>query len=203
MLDHLPTEFHGALLLRRGRTTGDNARPGQITDRRIVILHEQTPDDGPHIARGGLGPGAQFHQTQIFFLLQNFQGRGNKIRRDDHFAENFRDGAGQRFGHGAVGDDNPAERRLTIRGESFLPSGSQILIAPYPAGIGVLENGHRRFGEFGDEIHRRGDIEDVVVGKFLAVQLLEVIGKFPVKLGLLVRILTITQTRRQGVRETK
>ena len=203
MLDHLPAEFHGAPLLRRGRTTSDNARPGQITDRRIMILHEQTPDDGPHIARSGLGLTAQLHQTQIFFLLQNFQGRGNKIRRDDHFAENFRDSAGQWFGHGAIGDDNPAEWRLTIRSEGFLPSGSQILIAPYPAGIGVFENGHRRVGEFGDEIHRRGDIEDVVVGKFFAVQLLEVIGKIPVELGLLVRILTITQTRRQRVRETE
>ena len=59
----------------------------------------------------------------------------------------------------------------------------------------MLENRQRRrFAvKFRDERRRRREVKNVVIGKLLAVQLLEVFGEFPVKRGGLMRVFTITQ----------
>ncbi len=68
------------------------------------------------------------------------------------------------------------------------------------AGIGVLENGDRRFLEFADELRGGGDIEDVVERKFLAVELLEIRVEIAVQRCLLVRIFAVAQVADQRQR---
>ena len=80
-----------------------------------------------------------------------------------------------------IANDDAAKRRLLVRGERLLPRFAQVGIAADAAGIGVLQNGHRRFRKFLDQIGRRGDVEDVVIGKFLAVQFFELVRKGPVE----------------------
>ena len=74
-----------------------------------------------------------------------------------------------------IANDDAAKRRLLIGGERFLPRFAQIGIAPDAARIGVLQNRDRRLGKFRDQIGRRGDVENVVKGKFLAVKFFEVL----------------------------
>ena len=141
----------------------------------------------------------RLEQPQIFLLLQNRQRFRRKIRRDDDLAENFRDGLRARA----------VERRFTAM---MPPNGACLSVAnalshasrrvralPDAARIRVLENRQRRrvVREFGDQIRRRRQIQNVVVGKFLAVKLLEKFVEFAVKRRLLVRIFTVTQRLRQ------
>ena len=162
-----------------------------------MVLHEETTYDRTHVARGHLRQAPEFHQAQTFLFLQDVQRGGRKIRRDDDLAEDAGNGAGQRLGHRPVGNDDATKRRLTIGRQGLVPSGEKIPAAPHPARVGVFEDGHRRLAEFRDEIHGGRDIEDVVVGKFLAVQLLEMVGKPAVKFGLLVRVFTVAEARRE------
>ena len=62
---------------------------------------------------------------------------------------------------------------------AFSHASRRVGIAPHAAGIGVLQNRHRRFREFLDQIGRRGDVEEVVKGKLLAVQFFEMVRKVP------------------------
>src|SRR5229473_1148115 len=124
--------------------------------------------------RLGLGRRRQkSNQAQIFFLLQKRPRVALKFRRDNHFAKYFADRFGERFIDRLVADNHSAEWRLLIGRESFLPRRAQIRIAPDAARIGVFQNRDRRLRKFGDQIHRRADVENVVKGKIFAVQLLE------------------------------
>ena len=85
-----------------------------------------------------------FQQPQIFFLLQNRQRLRRKIRRDDDFAENFRDGLRAAAVERPVHGDDAAERRLLVRGERLVPGLAQICALADAAGIRVLEDRQRR-----------------------------------------------------------
>ena len=51
--------------------------------------------DAAHVKARSLGERAKsFQETQIFLFLEDAQGFGRKIGRDDDFAENFGDGRG-------------------------------------------------------------------------------------------------------------
>ena len=81
-----------------------------------------------------------------------------------------------------------------------LSQASRRLVAlPDAARIGVLENRQRRriVRELRDQARRRRQVENVVVGKFLAVQLLEVFVEPAVKRRRLVRVLAVAQRLRQ------
>ena len=62
----------------------------------------------------------------------------------------------------------------------------------------MLENGQGRsvLGEFREQTCRGGQVQNVVVGKFLAAQLLEEIGESSVERGALMRVLAVTQRLR-------
>ena len=111
--------------------------------------------------------------TKIFFLLK----QGTRLRfetgRDDDLAENLADRLGQLFGYGPIRNDDAAEGRLFVGGKSLLPGFPQIGIARHPAGVRVLQDRDGRLGEFGNQIGRSADVEDVVKGKLLSMELLE------------------------------
>ena len=126
----------------------------------------------------GVSGGFQhLQQSQVLLLLQKRQRLGREIRRDDDLAENLRDGlragAVERLVHG----DDAAERRLPVGRERLVPGLAQIRALADAARIRVLENRQRRrlAREFRDQVRRRREIQNVVVGKFLAVKLLEII----------------------------
>src|SRR5437588_1502521 len=112
-------------------------------------------------------------------MAQQLPGIRLKLRRDDDFAEDFRD----RFSACQIqrlvdGDDAP-ERRLFIGGKSSVPGFTQVLSLSYAARIGVFEDGERRrvVRELPDQIRRGCQVQNVIERKFLAMQLLEVMGE--------------------------
>ena len=60
---------------------------------------------------------------------------------------------------------------------AFSQASRKIEIRPHAARIGVLQNRDCRFAKFGDQIGGRADVENVVKGKFLAVELFEMIRR--------------------------
>ena len=143
----------------------------------------------------GSGRGELPHQAQIFLLLQKRARVGLEIRRDDDLAEDLADRPGERLGERAVADDDAAERRLLVGGEGLVPRLAQVGVAADAARVGVLEDGDGRLGEFLDQLGGGGDIEDVVVGKFLAVELFEMLVEVAVERGGLVRIFAVAEPR--------
>ena len=74
----------------------------------------------------------------------------------------------------------------------------QVGIGADAAGVGVLEDGDGGLGEFLDELGGGGDIEDVVEGEFLAVELLEVLVEIAVEGGLLVGVFAVAEAGGDG-----
>ena len=119
----------------------------------------------------------QPNEAQILFLLQNRARFSRKLRRNNYFAENFADRFGERLIDLAIANDDAAKGRLLVRGKCFLPSLAKIGIAPDPARVGMLQDCNRRFLKFADQTSRRADVENVVKGKFLAVQFFKVLDR--------------------------
>ena len=67
----------------------------------------------------------------------------------------------------------------------------------------MLQDADRRALELADEVGRGGDIEDIVIAEFLALQLFEGFVERAVERGLLVRVLAVAEAlgNRQGRRE--
>ena len=57
----------------------------------------------------------------------------------------------------------------------------------------MLQDANRRALELTDEVGRGGDIEDVVIAEFLALQLFESLVEGTVERGLLVRVLAVAE----------
>ena len=62
----------------------------------------------------------------------------------------------------------------------------------------MLEDGDGRLRELADEAGGRGDIEDVIEGEFLAVELFEVVEEVSVEFGLLMGVLTVAEASGEG-----
>ena len=131
-------------------------------------------------------------QPEILLLLKQRPRLRFKLRRDDHFAKNFADGFRERFVDRPIANDDPAEWRLLVGGESFFPRLAQIGIAPDAARVRVFQNRDGRFGELGDQVRRGADVENVVKGKVLAVELLEMLVEVAVERRGLMRVFAVT-----------
>ena len=120
-------------------------------------------------------------EAQVLLLLQQAQRLRAEVRRHDNFAEDLRD----RFRAGrierAVHRDDAAERGLAVRGQRLVPGFAQAGPLAHAAGVGVLEDGQRRRvgSKLRDQVRRRGQVQNIIVGKLLAVQLLKVLVKPP------------------------
>ena len=95
--------------------------------------------------------------------------------------------------------NDAAKRRLFVRRKRLVPRLAQIRALADAARIRVFQNrqGRRVVRKFGDQIRRRRQIQNVVVGKFLAVKLLEKIVEPAVKRRRLMRIFAVTQRLHQ------
>ena len=131
--------------------------------------------------------------------MQNGQRFRRELRGHDHFAENFRDGLGHGGIERLVHGNDAAERRLLVGGKRLVPRLAQIRALTDPARIRVLQNGQR--GEITPELgNERGggrEVQNVVVGQFLAVELMEIVVELAIERSSLVRIFAIAQRLRQ------
>src|SRR5262249_56247886 len=98
-------------------------------------------------------------------------------------------------------NDDSAKGCLFIRGKSLVPCLAKIGIRPNTTWIGVLQNCDSRLFEFGDQVGRRGDVENVVKGKVLAVEFFEVLVEIAVERGVLMWVFAVTQPHRQRKRK--
>ena len=94
--------------------------------------------------------------------------------------------------------NDAAERRLLVRRKRLVPRFAQARALSHAAWVHVFENrqGGCVIGKLGDQRGSGGQVQNVVVRKFLAVQLLEIIVKPPIKRGGLMRIFAIAQRLR-------
>ena len=122
-----------------------------------------------------------------------------KLRRDNHFTENLGDRRGTLGIHRTIHNNDPAKWGLPIGSECMIPGLLEVCALADPAWIGVLQNGQscRIAGELLDQLCRGGEVEDVVVRKFLSVELLEIFGEISVERGSLMGILTVPQFLRE------
>ncbi len=193
MLHHAPREEHrGQLGLRRLALGHDLPLEIEI-GLGVAALHEHAARDGTDeqllLVVGSRQRSRQlFHQPQVLFLLQQSTRVGLELGRDDHFAENLADRLRERQRECAIGDDDAAEGRLLVGRERLVPRLAQVGIAADAARICVLENRDRRLGKFVDQLGGGRDVEDVVVRKFLAVELLKLLVEAAVQRRRLVRI---------------
>ena len=202
MLHDAPAEEHGLKFGIRGRALRHHFQVRGGRHFQIAVLHQEgIRAHAANVAELRLAQRLQhFQQPQVLLLLQNGQRVRREVRRDDHFAENFRDCLRARRVERAVHGDDAAEGRLLVRGERLVPRRAQALTLANATGIGVLENGQRGrvAGEFLDQVLRRREVENVVVGKFLAVELLEVFREAPAEHRRLVRVLPVAQRLRHA-----
>ena len=119
---------------------------------------------------------------------------GIELRRDDHIGENFRNDAGEFEVERAVANDHAAEGCLAVGFEGFLPCDTQVFIVlADAAGVGVLEDRDGRTHEVEDQVGRGFDVEDVGVGKLLALDLGEELVEVSVERALLVRVVAVAE----------
>ncbi len=130
--------------------------------------------------------------------MEERSGVGIKVWGDDDLAEDLADSACEGFGEGAIGDDDAAEGGLFIGVERLVPCEAEVFIGADPAGVGVFEDGDGGVGEFLDEFCGGRDVEDVVVGKFFPVELLEEGVEVSVQSGGLVGVLAVAKAGRAG-----
>ena len=140
-------------------------------------------------------------RRRFFLRWSNARASGSKFGRDDDLAEDLAHVARQRLGQRTVADDDPAEGRLFVRGERLVPRLAQVGVGTDAARVGVLEDGDGRVFVLADELRGGGNVEDVVVGKLLAVELLEVFLEITVERRFLMRVLAVAKTADQRQRE--
>ena len=145
-------------------------------------------------------PFERLHQAQVLLSPQKRKRVRGKIGGDYDFAENLADGFGTRQIQRAIDHDDSAKRSLYVGCESLFPSLTKSFALARPTRIAMLENGQR--GRAADEFRAQGggrsEVEDIVIGQFLAVQLLEIILKAAIKRGALMRILPVAQCLREA-----
>src|SRR5436190_9702222 len=199
MFNHSPPKQHRFQFRFGWSPLCDNVSRSLLCN--IRVLDEYAATDRTNIDRGSCTGCRQSNQTQVLFLLQDAARFGLKIWRNDDLAEDLADHFRQRFGQRTVAYDNSAKGRLFIRGKRLIPSLAKIDVRANTTGVGMLQYRDGRLFEFGDQICRRADVENVIKGKFLAVEFFEVIVEIAVERRGLMRIFSVTQSHHQRKRK--
>ena len=119
---------------------------------------------------------------------------GLVVGRDDYFEEYFVDFSGGGFVDYGVGDNHSAEGRHGVAGEGIFPCLDGCGACSQAAGIVVFEHGECGFGaEFVDEVYGGVDVQQVVVGYFFAVELVEHLVNVTKEVRFLVRVFTVAE----------
>jgi hypothetical protein len=163
----------------------------------VAVLDQHAADDGTDFAAGASARQADLgaHEAQVLLLAEDGEGVGVECRRDDHFGEDLGDGLGEALVDGAVGDDDAAEGRLRSVSKALCQASRRVSAEATPQGLVCFRIADRGALELADEVGRGGDIEDVVIAEFLALQLVEGLVERAVEGGLLVRVLAVARAR--------
>jgi hypothetical protein len=196
MFDDLPSKQHGALFRIGWGSFGCLLQIVRGGGLHIPFLPEKGfRTNGPQIPwRGGLRVLKKFDEAQVLLGLQNFERLGSESGSDDHFTEDLANVFGALRIQRLVYGYDSTEGRLLVSRKCLLPCACEISALTDSARIGVFQDG-KGGGltfEFGDQVCRCGQVENVVVGKCLAVQLAVVVFEASVKSGGLVGVFAIT-----------
>ncbi len=107
----------------------------------------------------------------VLFLLEHLEGIVGVCGCNDYLEENFVDFFGCGFVDGAVGHEHSSECAYGVACEGVFPGVEYGGAGGDTACIVMLEYGESRVGEFTDEGNGRVDVEEVVVGNLLAMEL--------------------------------
>ena len=199
MADDAPAEEQRGHLVGRRGALGDDLEVAWVGGLLVAVLDEHTADDGADFAEGvGAEADLGAHEAKVLLLAKDRKGVGVEFRRDDDFGEDLGDGLGEALVDGAVSDDDAAERGLLIGLEGLVPGFEEGVGRSHAAGVGVLQDADRRALELADEVGRSGDIENIVIAEFLALQLFEGFVERTVERGLLVRVFAVAETLGDG-----
>ena len=87
---------------------------------------------------------------------------------------------------------------MLVGGKRFFPRLAKVGIGANATGVVVFQDRDRGLGELGNQGRRRADIENVVIGKFLALEFFKIRTEVAVEFGLLVRVLTVAESHFEG-----
>jgi hypothetical protein len=141
----------------------------------------------------GSGPRELPHEAEVFLLLQQGERISFELRCYDHFGEDFADGFGERLVSGRLVMMIPPKGACLSVANALSHASRRSGSLPTPHGFVCLRIATVRFGKLFNQLGRGGDIEDVVIREFLAVELLEMLVPVPVEGSSLVRVLTVAK----------
>ncbi len=200
MLDDFPAELQRFPLLFRRFALCSNLDFRVIKRSRVRVLHEQSAFDGdgrPLIALAFCA--AELQQADVLFLRQDLKCLIGVARRDDDFKEDAGELPGCFGVHFPVEGDDAAEDRDRIGFVRGLERVGKCSRRADAAWIHVLHRDGRRIAEFADDADGGVRILDIIVGKFLPVELLRAgdrelaAERLAVERGLLVRVLPVAE----------
>src|SRR5262249_37250645 len=147
--------------------------------------------------RSGTGK-IRFDKAQVFLRFEQIERRAFERRSDNQFEKMRSEFFGGRHGKPAVQDDDAAEKTYGVCVHRLLQNLSLVFADSDAARIRVLEDGGDGLLKIRGEADRDVEVENVIEGKFFAVQLLpdEVAPGLGEVRGRLMRIFAVTERLR-------
>ena len=189
--------------LRVGRlAVGGNREGGGVLGDAVDVLHEDAAVNRAELERGRRVDAAGGEHAQVLLLLQKLERVGRERGRDEHFHEEMVlvDVIDHVLRDLAVCRDDSTVGALRVACEGLVEGSNHALGSGRSARVLVLQDDHGGLVELAHERPAGVGVEDVVVGKLLAVELLGVheavlaleVGQ-TVEGGFLMRILAVAQ----------
>ena len=134
-------------------------------------------------------------QNSVLLLFEHFECICIISRGNGHFKEQFMHGFGRGLVDGAVANEDAAKRRYGIAGQGIRPCFQHSWPRGKATSVVVLEHGKGGVVglEFTHQLHRRVDIEQVVVRQGLPTQLIEQRFEVAEEPTRLVRVFSVAQ----------
>ena len=192
VLHNLVGEEHILHFLRRGGFGGDGLQLFGSLNLEVTVLHQHAVQQGAELL---LGQGSLLADKDdaVLLLTEDFQRVHIVVGSDNHFKEYLVDFLGSSLVDHRVGDEHASESRYGVAGKRVVPRFEHGGAGSQTAGIVVLQHGEGGFREFVNQVYGSIDVEQVVVGDFLAVDLVEHGIEVAVEVTLLVRVLAVAQ----------
>jgi len=165
--------------------------PGQV-----LGLHEESPRHALEVPAGEGVLVREGEDPQVLLFGEQGEGLLAEGGGGDDLQEEVRQGVDGGGVAGDVEDHDAAEGREGVGGPGPLEGRGGVLADPHPAGVGVLDDGGGGAGQFADQRPGAVQVQEVVEGEFLPLELAE--GRqepipLPVEGGLLLGVLAVPQ----------
>ena len=201
-LAHLPREEQLVHLLVGRLAVGGHCEGGRVLGDAVDVLHEDAAVDRAELERGRRVDAAGGKHAQVLLLLQKLERVRCERGRDEHLYKQMVlvDMIDHVFRDLAVCRDDSTVGALRVACEGLVEGRNHACGSGRPARVLVLQDDHGGLVELAHERPAGVGVEDVVVGKLLAVELLGVheavlaleVGQ-TVEGGFLMRVLAVAQ----------